>query len=110
MKKSTPKQEHVKLCWKLIAYKVAYYQPESVHEQRKADYEIDDHTYDAYELRYLTLCRELGEQNTLVHKSYPGFEDMLTRPHDPMMEIDISRPSVQLVMMKLQSPKSRNRK
>jgi hypothetical protein len=82
--------------------------PETVHPQRSEDYEIHDDLYDAAELRYLTLCRKLRAHNSVVHKGWPGFEDVDSSR--AMMEVDESRPSVQLVMAKLSSPKSRKRK
>lgn len=117
------KKEFCALGWKLIEWKVAYYRPEAVHESRRADYEVSDETYDAAEVRYLTLCRKLQEVNakdplyadcgpyplnSVVHKGWPGFED-LVGPHT-MMEVDEDRPSVQLVMAKLGSPKRRYRR
>lgn len=100
--RSAEEEEFVKLGWKLIEWKVAYYEPQSVHPSRREGLTIDDGTYDAYEQRYLTLCRQLGKPNTVVHKVYPGFPP---EPHDsPMMEIDKERPSVQLVLFKLGSP------
>lgn len=77
--------------------------PECVAESRRPDYVIDDDTYDAHELRYLTLCRKLGRPNSVVHKTYPGFEDV--DYSTAMMEVDVTRPSVQLVMAKLGSRK-----
>lgn len=99
------REEHVQLSWWLIERKVAYYKPEAVHSSRAVDYEATDAEYDAAELRYLTLCRHLGHTNTIVHKGYPGFEGMTLPPNNPMMEIDITRPSVQLVLSKLGSIK-----
>lgn len=111
-------EEHTRLSWRLIEWKVAYYRPESVHFSRRKDYEVSDDDYDAAEVRYLTLCRKLGLPNTLVHKGWPGFEDMYGthgtypggKPMRPMMEVDEDRPSVKLVMAKLSSPKPRKRK
>lgn len=100
---NTKQLEHAALSWRLIEYKVAYYAGQHVHKSRKADCDVSDDTFDAYEKRYLTLCRELGEPNTLVHKRYPGFEDL--DGLGAMMEVDYSRPSVQLVISKLQTPK-----
>jgi hypothetical protein len=97
------REEHVRLSWWLIERKVAYYKPEVLHSSRYGDYVVSDEAYDAAEQRYLTLCRKLGLTNTIVHKGYPGFEDV---PGAGMMEIDTSRPSVQLVLKKLGSVKS----
>lgn len=96
-------QERIKLGWDIIAYKVAYYMPEAVHPSRVGDYVIHDDLYDAIELRYLELCRKLGELNTVVHKTTQDNEDLIG-PHS-MMEVDVTRPSVQLVMAKLARPK-----
>ena len=90
----------VRLSWALIEYKVMYYRPHLVHESRHEGLTIHDETYDTLEIRYLTLCRELGHQNTIVHKDYPGFEDI---DGEPMIEIDEDRPSVQLVLDKLKT-------
>jgi hypothetical protein len=97
--------EHLTLTWKLIEWKVAYYKPEAIHSSRLGDFEVSDEVYDAAELRYLTLCRKLGKRNTIVHKGWPGFQDLLGPPNTPMMEVDTDRPSVQLVLAKLGSPK-----
>jgi hypothetical protein len=92
------------LSWKLIEWKVAYYKPEAIHSSRYGDYDVSDEVYDAAEVRYLTLCRELNARNTIVHKGWPGFEDVGTA--DAMVEFDETRPSVQLVLAKLGSPKA----
>lgn len=121
-------QEHTQLGWRIIEWKVAYYKPECVHPQRRKDYEISDDDYDAAEVRYLTLTRILQQRraadteyhrqfpgcegkypaNSVVHKKWPGFEDV--GYEEAMMEVDETRPSVQLVMAKLGSPKPRKRK
>jgi hypothetical protein len=105
---SEDEQERTRLSWKIIEWKVAYYKPECVHPQRRKDYEVTDDEYDAAEVRYLTLCRQLGHRNSVVHKKWPGFEDL--DYSNAMMEVDETRPSVQLVMAKLNSPKPRKRK
>jgi hypothetical protein len=92
-------REYVKLCWWLIERKVAYYKPELVHASWKHILDCSDDDYDAAEQRYLTLCRELKLWNMIVHKKYPGFEDV---PGDGMMEVDETRPGIQLVIGKLQ--------
>jgi hypothetical protein len=98
--------EHTRLGWRLIEWKVAYYLPEYVHKTRRDSVTVSDDEYDAAEVRYLTLCRELGKTNTVVHKVYPGFEDLA----GGMMEVDKERPSVQLVLRKLNSPLRKTRK
>lgn len=105
---TTEEQERTQLGWRIIEWKVAYYKPECAHPQRRKDYEISDDDYDAAEVRYLTLCRVLGKRNSVVHKKWPGFEDVDCT--EAMMEADETRPSVQLVMAKLGSPKPRKRK
>lgn len=95
-------KEHTRLGWWLIERKVAYYKPEALHTTRMHDYVVSDDEYDAAEVRYLELCRKLGLPNTIVHKGWPGFEDVEDRS---MMEIDATRPSVQLVLKKLGSIK-----
>jgi hypothetical protein len=96
-------KELAELSWWLIERKVAYYRPEAIHSSRIGDYTVSDEDYDAAEVRYLELCRKLGHRNTLVHKGWPGFEDLCTK--DAMMEIDDKRPSVQLVLKKMGSIK-----
>jgi hypothetical protein len=76
--------------------------PEAVHTSWGSHFVVADALYDQAEQRYLTLCRELGHRNTIVHKGHPGFEDV---PGDGMMEVDVRRPSVQLVLKKLSSVK-----
>jgi hypothetical protein len=95
-------KEHIALSWRLIECKVAYYMPEAVHSSWGNKFVMDDGLYDQSEERYLELCRKLGLRNTIVHKGYPGFEDV---PGDGMMEVDVTRPSVQLVLKKLGSIK-----
>lgn len=91
------------LSWRLIEWKLMYYKPEAVHRSRRKALTISDDDYDAAEQEYLHLCRQLKQPNTLVHKVYPGFDDVGTKY--AMMEIDVARPSVQLVMKKLGSKK-----
>jgi hypothetical protein len=102
---SAEEKEHIKLCWELIEYKITYYYPNLVDDSRILDYTIEDDLYDQKELRYLELCRLLKYTNTIVHKSYPGYEDLNTER--AMFEVDFSRPSVQLVLSKLSSPKGK---
>lgn len=101
------RQAFIKLGWQIIEWKVAYYLPDRVHPSRRKDYEIDDDTYDAHERRYLTLCRQLDQRNSVVHKAHPGFEDVGTE--HAMMEVDEDRLSVHLALRKLGSLKRRTR-
>jgi hypothetical protein len=121
---SAEEQEFTALGWRLIEWKVAYYKPEYVHSSRFKDYDVTDEVYDAAEVRYLTLVRILREQraadpffadcphplvtNTIVHKKWPGFDDV--GYEHAMMEVDMTRPSVQLVVSKLSSPKRKRKK
>lgn len=114
---SSAEEEFCALGWKLIEWKVAYYKPEFVHSSRFKDYDVTDEVYDAAEVRYLSLIRLLREANgtpdypinTIVHKGWPWFEDLCNEGH-AMMEVDMTRPSVQLVARKLSSPKAKARK
>jgi len=95
-------KEHTYLTWRIIEWKVAYYMPEKVHPTWGTKFEVADDIYDQSEIRYLELCRKLGLPNTLVHKGYPGFEDV---DHSrAMFEVDLTRPSVQLVMRRMSGP------
>lgn len=102
MRQTKDQKELNALSWWLIERKVAYYRPEAIHTTRMKDFVVTDDEYDAAEVRYLTLCRKLKQENTIVHKGWPGFEDV---PGPGMMEIDDTRPSVQLVLKKLGSIK-----
>lgn len=74
------------LSWKIIEAKILYYQPDTSWDKSFIEQKmLTDAQYDEIEKQYLTTCRELGEENDLVHKSYPGFEDV---PGDGMMEVD----------------------
>ncbi len=98
------------LSWRLIEWKVAYYLPERVHVSWGEAFTVSDEEYDRAEVRYLTLCRKLQRPNTVVHKEWPGFED-ISLEH-AMTEVDETRPSVQLVITKLSNrrPRARRRK
>lgn len=92
-------REYIRLSWKLIEWKIAYYMPEKVHRSRIKELTIEDDYYDHKERRYLTLCRRLGVVNSIVHKRYPGYRDVGTK--HAMIEVDENRASVQLVLKKL---------
>lgn len=112
VRRTKVEKEFCELGWRLIDLKVAYYKPELVHESWLPKVTVSDDDYDVMEQRYLTLCRELQVKhakenpgstpypvNSNVHKRYPGFDDV---GYDhAMMEVDMTRPSVQLVIHKL---------
>lgn len=91
------RQRFAQLSWKLIEWKLAYYRPELLKPDSLEKLTIPDDTYDAAELEYLELCDILGNPNTLVHKEYPAFRHI---KGTPMMEVDLTRYSVQLVLAK----------
>ncbi len=99
MRRTKVEKEFCELGWRLIELKVAYYKPELVHESWLEKVTVSDDDYDAMEQRYLELCRKLSRRNTVVHKKYPGFDDVDYT--DAMMEVDTSRQSVQLVIYRL---------
>jgi len=103
LKLSKEDEEHCLLTWRIIEWKIAYYMPEKVHPTWGRHFEVDDDTYDAYEQRYLELCRLLKRPNTLVHKGWAGFADV--DHSQAMMEVDLERPSVQLVLRRMSGPK-----
>lgn len=84
------KKRFVKLSWDILRYKVLYY-----YFYRS---EISDDEYDILEQEYLKLCIKLNKENTLVHKVYPNISGY---KGNGMMEIDLTRPSVQLVINKI---------
>lgn len=92
---SEKESRHVYLSWKIIKHKLLYYQPSSKYKKKFKP--ISDDEYDALEKEYLLLCKELGKPNTVVHKDYAGLEV----EGDGMMEVDLNRPSVKLVLDKL---------
>lgn len=95
------RQRHIDLGWKIIAYKLMYYNPELIGEGSRKELEIDDHSYDALEMEYLALCERLSTKNTVVHKLPEGASETLKAlSTDAMMEPDLTRPSVQLVLSK----------
>lgn len=83
------------LIWQIIEAKILYYQPDVEWVGGFVDSRMPtDAEYDNLEQSYLTICREMGEENTLVHKQYPGFEDITG---EGMMEIDLEDPDVREV-------------
>jgi hypothetical protein len=94
-KRVTDSQRHIHLSWEIIKYKLLYYQPSKRYKEKFRP--ISDDEYDAMELEYLNLCLALNKPNTVVHKDYAG----LKVTGDGMMEVDLSRPSVQLVLDRL---------
>ncbi len=91
------KRRFIELTYRLIEYKIMYYYPEYIKAAYHSHLTIDDHSYDALEIEYLKLCLQLGYPNTIVHKGYPGLEDV---PGSGMEEVDFTRPAVHLIMRK----------
>ena len=82
-------KRYIKLGWELIEHKIRYY--------IFSNPVISDNEYDNLELEYLKLCMKYKLENTVVHKLYPN----LVVNGEGMMEVDMTRPSVQLVYNKL---------
>lgn len=91
------RQQLINLSWRLIEYKLMYYRPELVAMEHWDKLVIPDDIYDMLEKMYLRLCLELDLPNSLVHKDYPEFSNV---KGEGMMEVDLNRPSVQLVLKK----------
>jgi len=89
-------RRYIELTYRIIECKIMYYYPDLIKEGYHPGLEISDDDYDAMEIEYLKLCKELGQKNTLVHKRYPGLE--VDGPG--MFEVDFTRPIVHLVMRK----------
>ena len=87
----THKQYFIELSWKLIAYRLAYYYPEKVHPSWKDSITITDSKYDYLERLYKSLCKLLNEPDTVAS----------------MVELDFSRPCVELAVKKYSTRKLR---
>lgn len=85
------------LSWRLLAHKLMYYYPEKVHPSWQKELDISDADYDALEQEYLRLCIKLGKPNTVAGQSTVDGE---TVSGDGMTQLDLSRPSVSLVLFK----------
>lgn len=81
------------LSWQLLEAKVIYYY---IEYHSKA---ISDAQYDLLEQQYLRACVELGLPNMISHHKLHNSDIQPTG--EGMMEIDLTRPSVQLVINKL---------
>ena len=84
----------IEIGWDLIKYKLAYYYPDMISEEFLGELTIPDSEYDSLEKEYISLCRELKERNTIVHKDQ---DDELGTG---MFEVDFNRPCVHLVLSK----------
>lgn len=91
------KRRFIELSYHIIEYKITYYRPELIAEGYRDQLTISDDAYDALEMEYLRLCRDLKYPNTLVHKEYAGIEGY---KGDGMMEVDFTKPAVHLVLRK----------
>lgn len=98
---SALQNEYTKLSWTIIEHKLIYYHPEKVHESWRMFYAISDAEFDAMQQRYLHLCERLGHANTVCHNVT---EEQAMFLGSGMMEIDLSRPCVKLVLHKLSQP------
>lgn len=106
MTKKQKRDRHVFLSWKIIEHKLMYYYPDKVAPEHHETLVISDESYDLLEKEYLSLCCALDLPNTVVHKgnsNTPVNGEMVPKG-DGMMEVDFSRPSVQLVLKKYGVP------
>lgn len=76
----------------LACYKITYYRPELLPPKIVNILTVPDSQYDSMEIRYLQLCEQLGESNTLSHQPQEGFSDRINGTG--MMEIDEDHPDV----------------
>lgn len=76
--------ECITLSWKLLEYRLMYYKPDMILNKHHKELEIPDSEYDKLERKYAKLCKKLKMKNS--------FEDMVG--------IDLTKPSVQLVLSK----------
>lgn len=90
------------LSWKIIEWKLMYYNPELVKPEFHSQLEIPDYEYDAREEEYVNLCLELNKPNTVAHKWSQSLDSPKLRSlsEGTMVEPDLTRPSVQLVLKK----------
>lgn len=100
-------EEFAKLSWKILEHKILYYEPEKFKMSFLNKKSIPDNEYDALEIRYLQLCRELKQPNYLVHKEYEEFKDV---EDISMIELDWTRPSVNRAFDKLKQEETKYKK
>lgn len=94
--RSEEEKEFAQLSWRMIEWRLAYYYPDLLKSEYLTEFTIEDLEYDRHEQRYLELCRLTGSANYHVHKNCPA--DIEDRS---VMEIDLERPSVKLVLSKI---------
>ena len=82
-------EQFVQLSWRLLEYKLMYYNPDRVHSSWNEALTIPDSDYDQLESQYKTLGNSLGLPLSVTE----------------MVDFDFSRPSCKLVMKKLASQK-----
>jgi hypothetical protein len=93
-------EEHARLSWKIIEAKILYFQSKGFNEVFVDKHTPLDSDFDKMERRYLELCVELSLPNTVAEIS--KYTDL--NPTGPgMLEIDFTRPSVQLAHSRLRS-------
>jgi hypothetical protein len=102
MTKAQKRKRHAELSWRIIEWKLMYYYPEMIDEKYHEALEVPDDIYDAAEEEYIRLCLELKLPNTVAHKwslelDTPELHEL---SENNMIEPDLTRPSVQLVLSK----------
>ncbi len=104
---------HARFCWlswRILEYKIYYYEPQLIDPKFADQFQVDDHYYDAVEIEYMGLCKKFRCPNTLVHHSFPNLrmEDEMLAGEDindfvpglGMFEVNEDRPCVHLVLSK----------
>lgn len=93
---SPEEKRYARLGWMLLEWQLMYYHPDKIAEKYHDVLTVDDDVYDRYEREYLSLCKQHGFVNSVVWKSYPGFEGVALVSPEP----DLNRPAVRLVLSK----------
>lgn len=97
-------RELLPLGWKIIEYKLFYYYLEMIHEDWHLELTINDDLYDDLERKYLRLTYALKLVNYDVHKIHFNWQTEEFQEY-AMFEVDFTRPSVNLVLSKLEKKK-----
>lgn len=83
----TPRAWCLRLGWKLLEYKCAYYRPDEIKEELWAErgLYITDEEYDALEREFAALTKQLNEIDQIT----------------TMVDFDVRRPACQWILTKL---------